>query len=352
LDSDPGGVGSLGSVERLLELGGWLVVAVTVGLFGGTDVSTEVRFDGQVALVTGAGRGLGREFALLLARRGARVVVNDVGLTAGLPPDPENADPAVAEAVVQEIRSEGGEAVPSTTRVGSEQNARLMISETLDSFGRLDILINNAGTVYFHPFDATTSADLDDGLDVHVRGPFFLSQSAWPHMRGNGGGRILNVGSAAGVLFGQVGKVPYEIGKAGLAALTRVLAVEGAPVGIRANMLLPSARTQMKAAIRPDVGTDAHEDPGLVAPGACWLVHPDCPATGQIFHAGGGRMSVAFMAIAEGVQLRPQDVSLEAIRRDWQEIEAMSPFEVPATAEEFMAFRSRMYLAAMNPSGR
>jgi NAD(P)-dependent dehydrogenase (short-subunit alcohol dehydrogenase family) len=304
---------------------------------------SEVRFDGRVIIVTGAGRGIGRELAFLLAGRGARVLVEDIGRPVDADRYPEDHDPDPAATVAAEITAAGGNAIASRVPVGSESDARLLVEQTIDEFGRVDALINNAGVLVSGGIDALSPDDFEACLGVHLRGPFYLSQSVWPHFLRQGGGRILNVCSVAGVLFGQAGKSPYEMGKAGLCALARSLAEEGREHGISANVLLPSARTRMQAAARPVIGANTPDNrPSLVAP-AGWLVHPDCPATGQIFHCGYGRMSTVFTAVGEGVQFAPDEFTLEAVRDNWAQIVRPAPFATPANAGEFMEFRERLY---------
>ncbi len=185
---------------------------------------TELRFDGRVAVVTGAGRGLGREFALLLARRGAAVVVNDIGVSAdadryGATPGADQ--PSVADEVVREIVASGGSAVANTADVSDPDTAHSIVGDAIQNFGRIDIIINNAGVVITRDFIDLTPADVDRSFAVHVRGSFLVAQSAWGYMTKAGYGRILNVVSVDGNLFGNFRHTAYDAAKAGLAGHAR-----------------------------------------------------------------------------------------------------------------------------------
>jgi NAD(P)-dependent dehydrogenase (short-subunit alcohol dehydrogenase family) len=200
----------------------------------------DLSFDGDVALVTGAGRDIGRCHALELARRGARVVVNDVGGAvdgAGGAEDP-------AQAVVEEIMAFGGVALANHDSVGTPAGGAAMVAAAHDEFGRLDIVVNNAGILRDKSFGKLTPELVDPVIDVHLRGAFHVLIPAWGQMKEQGYGRIVNTSSGSG-LFGNFGQANYGAAKAGLVGLTRVLAVEGRPLGICANVVAPAASTRM-----------------------------------------------------------------------------------------------------------
>ncbi|WP_240436867.1 SDR family NAD(P)-dependent oxidoreductase [Streptomyces sporangiiformans] len=210
---------------------------------------TDLRFDGRVAIVTGAGGGLGREHALLLASRGARVVVNDIGGSmAG-----EGVDDAPAAAVVEAIRERGGQAVADSHSVATPEGGRDVVRTALDAYDRIDIVVNNAGILRDKPFHEMTPDQLDPVIDVHLKGAFHVTVPAWSVMREQGYGRVVNTTSAAGLL-GSARKSGYGAAKAGLLGFTRVLAVEGAAHGIRVNAVAPVAATRMLAGSLADAG--------------------------------------------------------------------------------------------------
>ena len=208
-----------------------------------------IRFDGLVAVVTGAGRGLGRSFAMALAERGASVVVNDIGVSAdadryarlGVEAADFGTDALaanVADVVVDEIRSRGGSAESDTSDVSNEHTAASIINRAVSRFGRIDIIVNNAGVVPYAPFEESTLEDLQMALNVHIGGTFNVTRAAWPIMREQKLGRVLNVCSIEGVLVGNAGFAAYAAAKGGLMGLTRSLAAEGAPLGIGVKGLL------------------------------------------------------------------------------------------------------------------
>jgi NAD(P)-dependent dehydrogenase (short-subunit alcohol dehydrogenase family) len=274
---------------------------------------SELRFDDRVAVVTGAGRGLGRAYARLLASRGAKVVVNDPGSTlAG-----EEADIGLAEQVVTEITATGGEAVASTASVATPDGGKAIIQTALEHYGRLDILIHNAGNVRRGSLKEMSYKDFDAVLDVHLRGAFHVVRPAFPVMCQAGYGRIVLTSSIGG-LYGNHEVVNYAAAKAGVIGLSNVAAIEGAEDGVRCNVIVPAAVTRMAEGIDtsayPPMGAD------LVAPVVGWLAHESCSVTGEIFIALAGRVARAVIAEAPGVY-RPswtvEDVGehLEAIRK-------------------------------------
>lgn len=264
---------------------------------------TDLRFDARVAIVTGAGGGLGKEHALLLASRGARVVVNDTGGSmAG-----EGGDRGPAEAVAQEIRDHGGEAVADTHSVATPEGGQGVVRTALDTYGRIDIVVNNAGILRDRPFDEMTPDALDAVVDVHLKGAFHVTLPAWTVMREQGYGRVVNTTSAAGLL-GSVRKSNYGAAKAGLVGLTRVLAMEGAPHGIRVNAIAPIASTRMLTGSlkgAQNAGTAGRSldmmnavvgrlEPALVSPVVAFLAHEDCPVSGEVYTAGAGQVARFF----------------------------------------------------------
>lgn len=275
-------------------------------------LSEQSRFDGRVAVVTGAGRGLGREYAHMLASRGAKVVVNDVGGSL----DGRGADAGPAEQVADEIRSAGGEAVASGASVASPEGGGAIIATALERYGRLDILVHNAGNVRRGSLKEMSYADFNAVLDVHLRGAFHVVRPAFPLMCEAGYGRIVLTSSIGG-LYGNRDVANYAAAKAGVIGLSNVAAIEGAAEGVRCNVIVPAAVTRMADGI----DTSAYPPMGaeLVAPVVGWLAHESCSVTGEIFIALAGRVARAVVAESPGV-CRPswtvEDVGnhLDAIR--------------------------------------
>jgi NAD(P)-dependent dehydrogenase (short-subunit alcohol dehydrogenase family) len=273
---------------------------------------SELRFDGRVAVVTGAGRGLGCEYAQLLAKRGAKVVVNDHGGSlAG-----DGADAAPAEQAVEAIRAAGGEAVASTASVASRDGAAAIIHTALDHYGRVDILIHNAGNVRSGSLKDMSYEDFDAVIDVHLRGAFNVVRQAFPVMAGAGYGRIVLTSSIGG-LYGNHNVANYAAAKAGVIGLSNVAALEGAADGVACNVIVPAAVTRMAAGI--DTSAYPPMGPELVAPVVGWLAHESCSVTGEVFVALAGRVARAVIAESPGVyqpSWTVEDVAdnLEAIR--------------------------------------
>lgn len=255
---------------------------------------TELRFDNRVAVITGAGRGLGRAYALLLASRGAKIVVNDPGVSMEGDTTPEGP----AEAVVNEIKAAGGEAVANLDSVATPEGGRAIIDTALDSFGRIDILIHNAGIVRRALIEEMSVEDFESVLDVHLRGGFHVLKPAFASMKKAGYGRIVMTGSING-LYGNAGVMNYSVAKGGLIAMSNVAALEGAEFGIKSNVILPAAVTRMSAGI--DTSAFPPMDPELVAPTVGWLAHESCSITGEMLASAAGRVARAFPAEAPGV---------------------------------------------------
>lgn len=258
----------------------------------------ELRFDGRVAVITGAGRGLGRSYALLLAARGARVLVNDNG--SAHRGDEIVANPA--QDVVDEITASGGEAVASIHSVASAEGAAAIVEAAIAKWGRVDILIHNAGNVRYGSIAELSIEDFDAVLDVHLRAGFFLAKAAMPHMIAAGYGRVVMTSSCSG-LYGSRNTVNYGTAKAGLIGLSNVIALEGADHNIRSNTILPAAVTRM--ADNLDTSAYPPMEPELVAPLVAWLSHEDCTVSGEHLIAAAGRMARAFVTESKGV-FRPE----------------------------------------------
>ena len=254
----------------------------------------ELRFDNRVAVITGAGRGLGRAYALLLASRGAKIVVNDPG--AGLKGDGSDLGPA--QEVVNEIKAAGGQAVVNTDSVATPQGGKAIVQSALDHYGRIDILIHNAGIVRRGSLEELSYEDFESVLDVHLRGGFHVVRPAFPVMAKAGYGRIVMTSSINGI-YGNAGVVNYSMAKGGLIALANVAAQEGAAKGIKSNVILPAAVTRMSEGI--DTSQFPPMDPELVAPAVAYLCHESCAMSGEMLISAAGRVARAFPAESKGV---------------------------------------------------
>ena len=252
-----------------------------------------LRLDGRVAIVTGGGRGLGRAHALALAARGAQVVVNDVG--GGLDGSPADVDPAAD--VVAEITVAGGEAVACHDTVATPAGGESIVDAALAAFGRVDIVVNNAGILRDQAFHKLTPDAFEAVLAVHLAGAVNVTRPAWVHLREQGGGRVINTTSNAGLL-GNFGQASYSIAKMGLVGLTRTLSIEGERFGIKVNAIAPIARTRMTEAVLGDLADIV--DPGFAAALVVLLAHDECPVTGEVFTVGAGRVARFFVGMTNG----------------------------------------------------
>jgi NAD(P)-dependent dehydrogenase (short-subunit alcohol dehydrogenase family) len=255
---------------------------------------TDLRFDGRVAVVSGAGGGLGRDYALVLAERGAKVVVNDLGTSRR----GEGADIGMAQQVVAEIRAAGGEAVANGDTVATPEGAAAIVQSALDAFGRIDVLVHNATINRSGPFRDLTFADFSAVLDVHLFGAFHLAKAAFPRMCDQGYGRVVLVSSIAG-LYGDKNIAAYATSKGAVIGLANALAHEGAEFGVTANCIVPVAETRL-AEGRDNSGFPPW-GPELVAPAVGWLAHESCKASGELFIAVAGRMAQAWVSETHGV---------------------------------------------------
>ena len=261
------------------------------------------KLDGKAALVTGAGGGLGRAHALLLAQEGAAVVVNDLGGTR----DGTGQGSAMADGVVEEIKAAGGQAVADYGSVSDEAGAKAMVQAAVAHFGKIDICINNAGILRDKSFKNMTNELWDVVIDVHLRGTYLVAKAAWDQMLAQGsGGRIINTSSTSG-LIGNFGQANYAAAKAGIAGITRTLALEGVKYGITVNTLAPAAWSRMTEDIMPE-NTEEHFDPAKVSPVVAWLCTDDAKhVTGRQFCAGGNRVSLLSWQVLEIAQGDPMD---------------------------------------------
>ena len=306
-----------------------------------------MRFDEQVAVITGAGGGLGKQYALLLASRGARVVVNDTGGSV----TGTGSDLDAANAAVEEIRQQGGEAVADTNSVTSPPGGQAIIDTALRMWGRVDIVINNAGIISDAPFEDMTADRLEPLLDVHLKGAFYVTRPAWNVMREQGYGRIVNTCSAAGIL-GAERMSNYGAAKTGLFGLTRVLAAEGADHNIKVNAIAPIAYTRMLAhsmdsagrpddpaaqAIFDDLAAQYLQklDPALVAPVVAFLAHRYCPVSGEIYTVGAGHVARFFIGRTKGFY--SPALSVETVRDHFAEIRDDTDYTVPGGPADEMS---------------
>jgi NAD(P)-dependent dehydrogenase (short-subunit alcohol dehydrogenase family) len=274
---------------------------------------TDIRFDGRVAIVTGAGGGLGRQHALELARRGAKVVINDLGGTV----DGSGGSSEAAETVVAEIKAAGGEAIADGGSVADDAGAANLVKRAMDVFGRVDILIANAGILRDKSFSKMELPDFEAVMDVHLMGTVKPLKAAWPIMREQQYGRIVVTTSSTG-LYGNFGQANYGAAKLSLVGLMNTLKIEGERDNIRVNCICPVAATRMTANILPPQLADRLK-PDYVTPGVIHLVSEEAP-TGAILTAGAGAFALARIYETAGVYLGEDGLSAEEVRDNWAKI--------------------------------
>ncbi len=298
---------------------------------------SDITFDQRVAIVTGAGGGLGRSYALELARRGARVVVNDLGGAI----DGTGGDSRPADLVVEEIARRGGEAVANYDSVASPDGGAAIVQTAVDAFGTVDVVINNAGILRDRSFGNLTLAELQAVMDVHLLGAFYVSMPAFPIMKEKGYGRFVFTSSNAGI-FGNFGQTNYGAAKAGLVGFSNVLAIEGAKYNIKSNVIAPVARTRLTEELLGPL-TD-FLDPDQVMPMVVYLCSETNQFTHEIFTAGGGRYGRIFVGTNQGwfsgMQVVP---SVEEVRDNLDQIRDISQYQVPmSSTEEIMLIAKAM----------
>lgn len=286
---------------------------------------SELRFDGRVAVVTGAGRGIGRAHALLLAERGASVVVNDLGSTT----DGVGEDAGPASVVAAEIAAAGGAAVADRHDVASPEGGQALVDLALERFGRIDIVVNNAGIIRWAGLPDADLANLEAHLAVHVAGSFNTTRAAWPHFVEQGYGRIVMTTSAG--MFGLSKNLGYATAKGAVVGMTRSLKVAGAKHGITVNLIAPAAMTRMAGPVGDDPAAAAADPmaPQLVAPMVAYLAHESCPVSGEIYAAGAGRFARIFIASTVGYVHPDGDPTIEDVAANFDTINDEAGYWLP-----------------------
>lgn len=299
-------------------------------------MSDPITFDGRVAVITGAGGGLGKRYAVELARRGARVVVNDLGGAV----DGTGSSAKAADVVVDEIKGNGGEAVANYESVATRDGGAAIIETALDSFGSVDIVVNNAGILRDRSFANMTLDEVDAVLDVHLKGAFHVSLPAFKAMKERSYGRFVHTSSASG-LFGNFGQANYGAAKAGIAGLSNVLAIEGEKYGIKSNVIAPTAKTRMTEDI---LGPFADMfDPDQVTPLVVYLCSEANELSHQIFSVGGGRYARIFIGTNRG-WFAGQGVvpEVEEVAEHIDEVRDLTEYEIPMNNNDELMMLAQM----------
>jgi NAD(P)-dependent dehydrogenase (short-subunit alcohol dehydrogenase family) len=299
----------------------------------GSDMSESMDFEGKVVIVTGAGGGLGRAHALLFARHGARVIVNDLGGSA----HGEGANASAADRVVAEIRDEGGEAVANHDSVTDGDK---IVQNALDTYGRVDVVINNAGILRDKSFAKMEDTDWDLVYRVHVEGAYKVTRAAWHHLRAQNYGRIIFTSSTSGI-YGNFGQANYGMAKLGLYGLTRTLAIEGRKNNILVNAIAPTGGTRMTEGLIPASVFDLLK-PELVSPLVVFLGSEQCPDSGGLYEVGGGWMGKVRWERSLGAGFDPNEgFSPEDVAAQWASIgdfsNAVHPADTAEALKEMMA---------------
>ncbi|CDJ57920.1 peroxisomal multifunctional enzyme type 2, putative [Eimeria maxima] len=301
----------------------------------------ERQFDGQVAVITGAGGGLGRAYAIAFSKRGAKVVVNDLGVA--LAGDAQGEGIRAADAVVNEIRKAGGVAIANYDDV---LNGSKIIEAAIRAFGRIDILVNNAGILRDSSFAKMTEQDWDRVMQVHVKGAFACTKAAWPHMLRQKYGRIINTASASG-LYGNFGQTNYSTAKMALVGMSKTLAAEGVKYNIHVNCIAPLAGTRMTAGVLPPQVREALK-PECVAPVVLYLCSKECKETGQVFEVGAGWVAAVRWQRSPG-KVFPSSYTLEDLTRDWQQVMNFGTnVSYPTSLQDSLVMASQQMSAGTN----
>jgi NAD(P)-dependent dehydrogenase (short-subunit alcohol dehydrogenase family) len=293
-------------------------------------------FEGRVAVVTGAGRGIGRAYAVMLADRGASIVVNDLGGSM----DGKGADAGVASAVTAEIVAGGGAAVADNSDVATGHGAQALIDTAVKEFGRLDVLINNAGIIRWAGLPDADQDNLESHLAVHVVGSFNTARAAWPHMVEQHYGRIVMTTSTG--VFGLPTNLSYATAKGAVIGLTRSMSTAGVAHGIKVNLIAPAAYTRMAgqpaSEDAPGEGSlSAQMSPDLVAPMVAFLAHEDCPISGEAYAAGAGRFARIFIASTQGYVHPGSKPTIEDVAEHWSTINDETDYSIPADLTSWSA---------------
>ena len=304
-----------------------------------------IDLSGRVAIITGAGRGIGRAYALLLAQRGAATVINDPGIE----PNGVTGDSFVANDVVDEIVASGGRAVASTASVATADGGAAIVATALEAFGKVDLLVHNAGVVYPSRFADQPIEEVRQTLDVHLLGAWHVGQPAWRDMESRGYGRIVFTSSMA--QFGHFRQPAYASAKAGVIGLTKSLSHDALDRGIdiKTNAICPLAGTRLALPSAKEAWGELM-DPGNVAAVVAYLLSDECPVTGEIIHAGGSHMARGFIGQTLGWYSGQPGLTPEDVREHWAEACDMTAFELPRNANEQMQLVERIVLGQPIPS--
>ncbi|MCX4815189.1 SDR family NAD(P)-dependent oxidoreductase [Streptomyces sp. NBC_01239] len=288
----------------------------------------ELRFEGRVAVVTGAGRGIGRAHARLLAERGAKVVVNDLGGSM----EGDGVDVGPAQQAVDSIVAAGGEAVADHNDVSTEAGGKAIVDTALNAFGRIDIVVNNAGIIRYAGLPEVDLDNLERHLAVHLLGSFNTTRAAWPHFVEQGYGRVVLTTSAG--LFGLDNNLSYAAAKGGVIGLARSAKLSGEPHGIKVNVIAPAALTRMAGIEDEAAAEEAARQAGMqseaVSPIVAYLAHEDCPVSGEIYAAGAGAFARFFIGSTPGYVQQGAPATVEDVVRNWDAINDEKGYYVPS----------------------